>query len=258
MLKELFTPFEINGVKLKNRIVMPGLASFLIEDDGSITEKTVEHYLRRAAGGPAMVIVEACAVSSEGIVSSHQARIYDDRFLEGLSKIAGVMRSEGAVPAVQIHHGGRQTSARTIKRKPVAPSNLPCPTIKGDVEPLTINGIQEIIAKFGDAADRAADVPCQEIFQRNPPHPVFEQLIRQLRRRLRHPHPDLRRRGERIALYVIDVQGEPTKVVRAAQLFVRSVSSPVDPSEDPLQVLRVGHASLLTTPIAGQTPGLAQ
>lgn len=155
MLNELFAPFEIKDTKLKNRIVMPGLASFLIKDDGSITDKTVEHYRRRAAGGPAMVIVEACAVSSEGIVSSHQARIYDDRFLEGLSRIATVMRSEGAVPAVQIHHGGRQTSARTIKRKPLAPSNLPCPTIKGDVEPLTIDGIQEIIMKFGDAAERA-------------------------------------------------------------------------------------------------------
>lgn len=50
---------------------MPGLASFLIENDGSITDKTVEHYRRRAAGGLAMVIVEASAVSAEGIVSPH-------------------------------------------------------------------------------------------------------------------------------------------------------------------------------------------
>ncbi|MBW2044572.1 MAG: FAD-dependent oxidoreductase [Deltaproteobacteria bacterium] len=142
---------------MKNRIVMPGLASFLIEDDGSITDKTVEHYRRRAAGGPAMVIVEACAVSPEGIVSPHQARIYDDRFIEGFSRIAQVMKSEGAVPALQIHHGGRQTSAKVIKRKPLAPSNLPCPTIKGDVEPLTVEGIREIIRKFGDAAARAVE-----------------------------------------------------------------------------------------------------
>lgn len=136
---------------------MPGLASFLIEDDGSITDKTVEHYRRRAAGGPAMVIVEACAVSPEGIVSPHQARIYDDRFVEGLSRIAQVISKEGAVPAVQIHHGGRQTSARVIKQKPVSASNLPCPTISGEVEPLTVEGIQEIIFKFGEAARRAVE-----------------------------------------------------------------------------------------------------
>jgi 2,4-dienoyl-CoA reductase-like NADH-dependent reductase (Old Yellow Enzyme family)/thioredoxin reductase len=157
MLKHLFSPFSIKGRQLQNRIVMPGLASFLIEDDGSITDKTIEHYRKRAAGGPAMVIVEACAVSPEGIVSPHQARIYDDRFIEGLARIAQVMRAEGAVPALQIHHGGRQTPARVIKRKPVSPSNLPCPAISGEVEPLSIEGIQEMVLKFAEAAGRAKE-----------------------------------------------------------------------------------------------------
>ncbi len=156
-MDHLFTPFRIKGCELKNRIVMPGLASFLIEDDGSITERTIEHYRLRAAGGPAMVIMEACAVSPEGIVSPHQARIYDDRFIDGLSKIARTMKEEGAVPAVQIHHGGRQTSVKVIKRKPVAPSPLPCPAIRGEVEPLSTEEIKELIVKFGDAAERAVD-----------------------------------------------------------------------------------------------------
>jgi len=136
---------------------MPGLASFLIEDDGTITDKTVEHYRLRAAGGPAMVIVEACAVSPEGIVSPHQARIYDDRFIEGLARIAAAMKAEGSVPAVQIHHGGRQTSAKVINQQPVAPSPLPCPSIRGEVTPLTIEGIEILVRQFGDAAARAVE-----------------------------------------------------------------------------------------------------
>lgn len=154
-MNKLFSPFSIKDRRLKNRIVMPALASFLIEDDGSYTQKTIEHYRLRAAGGPAMVIVEAHGVAPEGIVSHHQARIYDDRFIEGLSKIAGIMKSEGAIPAIQIHHAGRQVPARVIKRKPFAPSPLPCPAIKGDVEPLRIEDIQKIIEQFGDAANRA-------------------------------------------------------------------------------------------------------
>ena len=154
-MKYLFSPFTIKNCVLKNRIVMPGLASFLIDDDGSINDRTIEHYRLRAAGGPSMVIMEACAVSPEGIVSPHQPRIYDDRFMEGLSKIAMAIKSEGAVPAVQIHHGGRQTSVRVIKQKPLAPSPIPCPAIHGDVEPLTVDGIQDLVRKFGDAAERA-------------------------------------------------------------------------------------------------------
>ena len=154
-MKHLFTPYQLKSCHLTNRIVMPGLASFLIDADGTITDETVEHYRLRAAGGPAMVIMEACAVSPEGIVSPHQARIYDDRFVEGLRRIADAMRAEGSIPAVQIHHGGRQTSPRVIKRKPLAPSPLPCPTIRGEVEPLGFNEIQELVRKFGDSAERA-------------------------------------------------------------------------------------------------------
>ncbi|MFO7984299.1 MAG: FAD-dependent oxidoreductase [Desulfatiglandaceae bacterium] len=156
-MEHLFSPFQIKSCQLKNRIVMPGLASFLIKNDGSITEKTVEHYRLRAAGGPAMVIMEACAVSEEGIVSPHQARIYDDRFVEGLAKISRAMKSEGTIPAVQLHHGGRQTSAKVIKQRPLAPSPLPCPAIRGEVTPLDIHGIQMLVTKFGDAAERALE-----------------------------------------------------------------------------------------------------
>jgi 2,4-dienoyl-CoA reductase-like NADH-dependent reductase (Old Yellow Enzyme family)/thioredoxin reductase len=154
-MDRLFSSFTIKNLALKNRIVMPALASFMIGNDGSITEATVEHYRRRAGGGPAMVIMEACAISPEGVVSPHQARIYDDLLIEGLSKIAAAMKAEGAVPAVQIHHGGRQTSVKVIGRKPLAPSALPCPLIRGDVEPLSIDGIGQLVKKFGDAADRA-------------------------------------------------------------------------------------------------------
>ncbi|MGD2273007.1 MAG: NAD(P)/FAD-dependent oxidoreductase [Desulfobacterales bacterium] len=153
----LFSPFRIKTVELTNRIVLPPLASFLIENGGTITEKTIEHYRLRAAGGPAMVIMEACAVSAEGIVSHHQARIDKDRHIEGLAKIADVIRAEGSIPAVQLHHAGRQTSEKIIGQKPVAPSGLACPTIRGEVEPLTIDGIHEIVKKFADGAMRARE-----------------------------------------------------------------------------------------------------
>ena len=156
-MKQLFTPFQIKNLTLKNRIVLPPLASFLIEKGGAITDRAVEHYRRRAGGGPAMVIMEACAVSPEGVVSENQARIDSDRLLKGLSRIAEAIRAEGAVPAIQIHHAGRQTSAKVIKRLPLAPSPLPCPAIRGDVAPLTVEQIQELVNKFADAAVRSRE-----------------------------------------------------------------------------------------------------
>lgn len=156
-MKHLFSPFRIRTLELKNRIVLPPLASFLIQKDGSLTDATVEHYKRRAAGGPAMVITEACAVSPEGVVSPHQARIDEDRFIAGWSRIAAAMKSAGAIPAVQIHHAGRQTSPKIIKQKPLAPSPLPCPFIRGEVQPLTVEQIQVLVRKFVKAAVRARE-----------------------------------------------------------------------------------------------------
>jgi 2,4-dienoyl-CoA reductase-like NADH-dependent reductase (Old Yellow Enzyme family)/thioredoxin reductase len=174
-MDSLFSPFTIKNMTLKNRIVMPALASFMVGNDGSISDATVEHYRRRAAGGPAMVIMEACAVSPEGVVSTHQAVIHDDRFIHGLSKIARAMKEEGSVPAIQIHHGGRQTSIKVINRKPLAPSPLPCPTIRGEVEPLTLEGIQQLVKKFGDAAHRA----CQAGFELIEIHGAHGYLVNQ-------------------------------------------------------------------------------
>ena len=156
-MKHLFTPYQIKNLSLKNRIVLPPLASFLLEKGGGITDQAVEHYRRRAAGGPAMVIMEACAISPEGVVSENQARIDSDRLIEGLARIAAAIRAEGAVPAIQIHHAGRQTSAKVIKRLPLAPSPLPCPAIRGDVAPLTVEQIQDLVKKFADAAVRSRE-----------------------------------------------------------------------------------------------------
>lgn len=136
---------------------MPALASFLITDDGSVMDEAVEHYRLRAAGGPAMIIMEACGISPEGVVSPHQARIDEDRYVAGLARIAEAIQQEGVIPAVQLHHAGRQTSGRVIGCNPLAPSDLPCPTIRGDVEPLTVEGIQRLVSLFGDGAERARD-----------------------------------------------------------------------------------------------------
>jgi 2,4-dienoyl-CoA reductase-like NADH-dependent reductase (Old Yellow Enzyme family)/thioredoxin reductase len=155
--EHLFSPFELKGLRLKNRIVMPPMGVFLVEADGSVTERTLAYYRRRAQGGAGMIMVEACGVAPEGIVSHHQMRIYDDRFIPGLARIAEAIKAEGARAGVQIHHAGRQTSYKVIGRPPLAPSPLPCPTIKGEVEPLDEEGIERIIRLFGDAAQRALE-----------------------------------------------------------------------------------------------------
>lgn len=156
-MKHLFSKFRIKNLELKNRIVLPPLASFLVRKDGTMTEDAVRHYRLRAAGGPAMVIAEGCAVSPEGVVSPRQARIDGDHYISGLREIASAIKSAGAVPAIQLHHAGRQTSPKIIGQRPLAPSPLASPNVRGEVQPLAIRQIRELIRKFVDGAVRARE-----------------------------------------------------------------------------------------------------
>jgi len=93
-VKHLFSPFRFKGLTLKNRIVLPALASFMIEDDGSITDKTVNHYRLRAAGGPAMVIAEACAVSGlpGNWIEKRKEAFLSKKRISRINKICGSTR----------------------------------------------------------------------------------------------------------------------------------------------------------------------
>lgn len=56
----LLQPLRIGPLRLKNRIVMPGMQRAWCVDCGP-SDKLIEYYRRRAAGGTALVITEACA-----------------------------------------------------------------------------------------------------------------------------------------------------------------------------------------------------
>ncbi|MCF8040283.1 MAG: NADH:flavin oxidoreductase, partial [Desulfohalobiaceae bacterium] len=154
MFQHLFSPISIRDLELQNRIVMPPMGVFL-SDQGRANEQTLAYYQRRARGGVGLVMVEASGVAPEGVVSPQQMRIYDDTYIKSLQSIASVIKGEGIPAGIQIHHAGRQVSPKVIGRPPFAPSNLRCSAIKGEVEPLDLEGIERIVSLFGDAAERA-------------------------------------------------------------------------------------------------------
>ena len=94
-MEKLFSPFTVKNIRLKNRIVMPPLASFLIGDDGGITDATIDHYRRRAAGGPAML--EAAVAGAHSGASGETPRVVAVTVLTSLDEYdlagLGVARS---------------------------------------------------------------------------------------------------------------------------------------------------------------------
>jgi 2,4-dienoyl-CoA reductase-like NADH-dependent reductase (Old Yellow Enzyme family) len=65
----LLRPLEIGRLRLRNRFVMPGMQRGWCVD-GAPGERLREYYRRRAAGGTALVIAEACAVDHPSAASN--------------------------------------------------------------------------------------------------------------------------------------------------------------------------------------------
>jgi len=57
-LSVLFEPGRIGGLVLKNRIVKSPQSTALANMDGTVTQRTVNHYKRLAEGGIGLVMTE--------------------------------------------------------------------------------------------------------------------------------------------------------------------------------------------------------
>jgi 2,4-dienoyl-CoA reductase-like NADH-dependent reductase (Old Yellow Enzyme family) len=105
----LFDEFSLRGVKARNRIVISPMCQYSAED-GHVTDWHLVHLGKFAQGGAGIVFVEATAVEKRGRITHGDVGIWDDAHIPGLRRIADFVRSQGAVPAVQLAHAGRKAS----------------------------------------------------------------------------------------------------------------------------------------------------
>jgi NADPH2 dehydrogenase len=109
-MASLFSPLTIKDKTIKNRIVFPPVVCFHYSDDsGIVTPRNIEHYHRRAQGGPGIVITEATAVMKNGRLAPFQLGIWSDDHILGMQQISSAVKEAGALSLLQIHHAGLVT-----------------------------------------------------------------------------------------------------------------------------------------------------
>jgi len=77
----LFTPFDLAGLRLKNRLIMAPMGTCL-DEGGHITEDTIAYYVRRAKGGVGTITVEGMLVSEETV--GPEPKISGPQYLPGI------------------------------------------------------------------------------------------------------------------------------------------------------------------------------
>jgi 2,4-dienoyl-CoA reductase-like NADH-dependent reductase (Old Yellow Enzyme family) len=106
----LFETLKIKSITLRNRIGVSPMCQYSSED-GAATDWHLVHLGARAAGGAALVIAEATAVSPEGRITPGDAGIWAEKHIEPIARINRFIKQQGAVPGIQIAHAGRKASA---------------------------------------------------------------------------------------------------------------------------------------------------
>ncbi len=159
-VEALFKPINIGSMTLKNRIVLGAMVPNFATKEGFVTDRTKAYYANIAAGGLALIVTEAAYVSPEGKRPLYQIGVYDDGLIPGLTELANVIHKNGAKCALQLHHGGRESDSEITGIQPVAPTSLRseyrCYSKVTEIpRQLSIKEIEELVEKFGNAAQRA-------------------------------------------------------------------------------------------------------
>jgi 2,4-dienoyl-CoA reductase-like NADH-dependent reductase (Old Yellow Enzyme family) len=164
-VSRLFSPLTLRGTTFRNRVWVAPMCQYS-SVHGHPTDWHLVHLGALARGGASLVLSEATAVTAVGRISPADAGIWTDSQAQDYENITRFIRSQGAVPAIQLSHAGRKasTAAPWEGGGPVAPdaggwravgasalgyADWPAP------EPLSTSDLAELVGHWADAAVRA-------------------------------------------------------------------------------------------------------
>ncbi|MBP1713217.1 MAG: NemA3 [Deltaproteobacteria bacterium] len=155
--QKLFTPWRIGKLELKNRIVMPPMATNFADPEGNVNERHIAYYRRRAGGGVGLIIFEHTGIGKQGKAFPNMALIDSDGKIPSFQKLIQAIHEEGGRIFIQINHAGRQTLSSITGFPIVAPSPIPCPVRQEMPQALSVEEIRELIRAYAEAARRVRE-----------------------------------------------------------------------------------------------------
>jgi len=152
---KLMEPFSIGTMRLKNRVVMPGMGTNFANRDGSVSDQLINYYAERAKGGIGLIITEVVTPDPPGQCIPAQLAGYDHNFIPGLSRLTKAIHTYGAKCAMQLAHAGAFTSSDITGTQPVAPSAIRCGLVPEVPRELTVEEVGSLVEAYGKGALRA-------------------------------------------------------------------------------------------------------
>lgn len=167
----LFTPIELREVRAKNRVMVSPMAQYAATC-GFPSPWHSTHLGKLASGGAGIVCVETTKVELRGMGSVGDLGIWSDDHIGPLATLSNLIRSLGAVPAIQLAHAGRKAANLRPWEGfgPIDAASLPegvqmwrgiAPTAMAPYEgwpvpvEMSLTDIQDVVNAWGEGARRA-------------------------------------------------------------------------------------------------------
>lgn len=168
----LFTPLDIRGLTLKNRVVVAPMHQYSAVE-GFANDWHLVNAGRYAAGGAALVIMESTKIARNGCGTVGDTALWDDKFIPALARCAAFIKQHGAKAGIQLGHSGRKArlsrpweGGKPLKgTEPeitdwegwelVAPSAVPHTKDSPIPRALSHNEVRDLAVNWGEAAARA-------------------------------------------------------------------------------------------------------
>ncbi|MCY1259485.1 Metal reductase [compost metagenome] len=151
----LFSPLEIRGKRLKNRIMSTGHDTSM-PTDNLVNDQLVAYHKARAEGGVGLIVMQVAGVHDSARYTSHVLMATDDSCIEGYRRVAEACHAEGTVLLSQVFHPGREIMESADGLLAVAYSASATPNERFHVMPRELDQamIDEIVAGYAAAARR--------------------------------------------------------------------------------------------------------
>jgi 2,4-dienoyl-CoA reductase-like NADH-dependent reductase (Old Yellow Enzyme family)/thioredoxin reductase len=153
-LEALFSPFSIGKLKLKNRIVMPPMATSYATAEGFVSDRLIAYYVERAKGGVGYITVEHTGIHEHGKASPNMLMIHTDEHAEKIKTLVDAVHAAGGKIVVQINHAGRQTFSKVTGAPIVGPSAIPALPVMETPRELGVAEIEDLVYLYTRAAER--------------------------------------------------------------------------------------------------------
>ncbi|MCE5196997.1 MAG: NADH:flavin oxidoreductase [Negativicutes bacterium] len=150
---------RVGSLQLKNRLVMPPMATAKADADGKVNQAILDYYEEKTKGGYlALVIIEHSFISLQGKASQYQLSVAEDEVVANLKKLAEVIHQNGSKCVMQINHAGSTAAKEVTGTVVVGPSAVLHPRGGSELpHELDRAEIGQIVLDFQNAAKRVKE-----------------------------------------------------------------------------------------------------